>query len=143
MKHLEGLFEELKIEVEKASSCDKYVGVVFVHPDDVESVSRFIWSLRSSEYNTQKKTFKFEEGGILKIGTLKRENTYRFPQHDYAGYELTTILIQDQCFGKYHRGEYKKVNEITSRCGGNQDFIMYMLSRSHTDSKFPARFVYV
>ena len=142
MKHLEGLFEELKIEVEKASSCYKYAGVVFVHPDDVESVSRFICSLRSSEYNTQKKIFKFESGGTLRLYTFGR-NISELLQRDYTCCELTTALIHRDCFGKC--GYYKnlEVNCNVNCYGGDENFIMHMIKRSRSQSKFPARLVYV
>jgi len=136
--HLKGLFEELKVELRKASECKDYYGIVFVHPDDVGSVVRYISNLCNAECNPLRRTFRFEDGGKLMINTLERDNSSH-PQYDYAGCGLTTILVHGNCFGKYTKGEYISVNDPSN----TNDFILYMMSRNRSQSKFPARFVYV
>lgn len=141
MKHLKGLFEEIKIELDKAYECEYYSGIIFVHPDDVESVVRFIYNLYSVEWNSKRKIFTFDNGSVLLIDTLERDVPDRYPQHDYAGYEFTTILIHQDCFSKYNGEKYIPVNKNTFGNGGEQTFIMYMLSRKRSESKFSSRMV--
>lgn len=141
MKHLKGLFEEIKIELDKAYECEYYTGIIFVHPDDVESVVRFVYTLYSVDWNSKRNIFTFDNGSILLIDTLERDVPDRYPQHDYAGYQFTTILIHQDCFSKYTGEKYIPVNKVTFGNGGEQTFIMYMLSRKRSESKFSSRMV--
>jgi hypothetical protein len=136
--HLKGLFVELDIEVEKASSCDKYYGLVFVHPEDVELVVRYVFNLHDCEYDYKLKQFRFNGGGVLKVDTIERGGSA--PHHNYAGECLTTIIIHNDCFGKYDSNfKFECVNPNNNR----EEFIMYMLTRNRSESKCPKRFVYV
>jgi len=127
MKHLKGLFEEIKVELDKAYECEYYTGIVFVHPDDVESVIRFVYNLCNADWDSKRKIFTFENGSVLLIDTLERNEAGRYPHFDYAGYQFTSILIHCQCFDGYK--------------GNNENFIMYMLSRKRSQSKFSSRMV--
>lgn len=141
MKHLKGLFEEIKIELDKAYECEYYTGIIFVHPDDVKSVIRFVYNLYNSEFDDIRNKFTFESGGIFMISTLGRVCYKHLPQHDYAGCEFTTVLIHQDCFGKYNEYGYVPVNKMTFGNGREQNFIMYMLSRKRSQSKFSSRMV--
>jgi len=139
MKHLKGLFEEIKIELDKAYDCEYYSGIIFVHPDDVESVVRFVYNLCDADWNSKRNIFTFENGSVLMIDTLERNGAGHYPQHDYAGCQFTTILIHQDCFSKYTGEKYIPVNKVTFGNGGEQTFIMYMLSRKRSQSKFSSR----
>ena len=128
MKHLKGLYEELKIEIEKAINCEYYSGVVFVHPDDLEDVVEVAKGYTVfQKYDPKRKTFTFDSGACLILDNLERNGSGRYPHFDYAGCQLTSILIHCQCFNGYK--------------GNNDNFIMYMLSRNRSQSKFSSRVV--
>ena len=127
MKHLIGLYEEIKIELEKVIDCEYYSGIIFVHPDDVESVVRFVYNLCDADWNSKRNIFTFDNGSILLIDTLERDGSGCYPHFDYAGCQFTSIIIHCKCFDGYK--------------GNNENFIMYMLSRKRSESKFSSRMV--
>lgn len=137
--HLRGLFFELKQEITKLGDCEKYQGIVFLHPEDLDFVVEFVKKEQPSlEYNTLSKRFTGVSGGILSITTLSRVKDTS-SHYNYSGCEFTSVIVHNHCFGKYIDTHFVKVNVNTKL----EEFIPFMITRNRSESKYPVRFVYV
>ena len=121
----------IKYEIEKESSrfvCPNYQGVIFVHPDDVGYTVNTMLPYTES-LKVQRNTVTLKRGGSFIIRTAGGKQ----PHFDYAGMQLTSVLLSMDCFGKYME-EY--VGTVSP-----SEFIPYVCSRLHGNSQFHSHMV--
>lgn len=107
----------IKLEIEKESyrfNCPNYQGVIFVHPEDIKNTLKVLEPY-ADRLNIKSCMVTLKCGGRIKVSTVEGES----PQFNYSGRELTSVLIDTNCFGKY-----KKVGTVDT-----SNFILYMSSR--------------
>ncbi|WOZ53755.2 hypothetical protein [Vibrio phage VRU] len=129
--NMEKIIAELEFESLRWNDVD-YYGVVFVHPEDKSSLLETIYGNYDCAVNTQKHLVRFKNGGRLKVASLDRDH----PHYDYAGAQLTTVIIDTNCFGKYEGGDFVKVSNVSS-----SEFIMYMMTRARSKADVYSRTV--
>lgn len=129
--------DKIKLEVEKESyrfNDKDYHGVLFVHPYDVEESYKILKGLGAVKLEYQNGEITFPSGATMLVKTL--ESCRSNPAHDYAGYELTTVMINFDCFGKYDsESNYKSITYSPA------EFIGYMTTRLRSQSKHHSHMV--
>lgn len=115
--HLKGLFEELKVEIEKASSCDEYYGIVVVNSEDVEEIKKWFRNRYRELWDKSRLTRN------IKLYVLVEKDKLI---NDLLGWKFTTCLFSSDSHKTF-----------------KLDSMIFMLSRLGSQSKYPMRFVYV
>lgn len=138
---MEQLFNELIVESAKIYD-PNYIGLVVVHPDDVDSVVEFMRNVSSDMVIEQKKygaTLKVKEGGEMHVRTATSDNWH----FNHAGMQYTTIIISAGHKGKCVFDVDDSFKEFVNVCNVKlSESIPYMISRLRSQSKHPERLVY-
>jgi len=128
------VLKELMLDSERWDD-PKYYGVVFVHPNDKEYLTNELLNTGGCTLHAQRNILTFENGGQLEITTLEQHGIVH---HNYAGVEITTLIIDTEAFGKFDGEEFSRVSDV-----GNTEFIMYMLTRLRSPAECHSRGVIV
>lgn len=118
-----------------------YVGIVFVHPDDVLETTHTIVKLcEDKRAKLPRGIIKFDNGAKMMVHTFEDKRSRVF-EYNYAGFEFTSILLHSEAFGKYINGEWVCVN--TNIQNPYNGFLGYMMSRLRSQSIHHSRLVFV
>lgn len=136
---MNALEKELIAELHRWDDKD-YVGVVFVHPEDLVSTMQYVLSLTEGVFKFSNSLVKFNSGAMLMIHDI-HESNFNELLGRYAGLELSTILFDQNTFGKYIGGDYVETNfELNYR---KAEFLMYLKTRLRCVSTHHPRMVFV